>query len=97
MSEWQFEAKDLTIKNKSHGAWELRLRECKSHSELLRWILQAAQHDFDMAELFEAFAEAIGHCFGKDGSNGAALLNEIYFPALGNQPSVIDWTTGKIK
>lgn len=96
MSSWKFDPEKLTIRNLVHGHWEIDLRQVKGKEDLLQWILQAAQHNFNMLELFEEFRLAIMHCFKIDGANGAAMLQELFEArALGVGP--VDWSESSQK
>lgn len=96
MSSWQFDPVTLTIRNLSHGKWEIDLRKVKGEGDLLHWILQAAKHDFNMPELFQEFKTAIAFCFGIEGANGATMLQDLFQThALGTGP--VDWSSGEVK
>ncbi|RXE47302.1 hypothetical protein [Chromohalobacter israelensis] len=95
MSTWIYDPATHAIRNVDHGTWEIDLSKVKGSDDLLYWILQAAQHNFDMPALFEAFREAINWCFGKEEINGAAALKELfveYPPEMGP----VDWIAGKV-
>lgn len=95
MSTWEFNPKELTIRNLKDGEWEINLKELKSQNDLLHWLLQAARHEFDMKELFDEFEKAIAYCFHSDGINGAVMLQELYntFPINNGD---VDWVKGVV-
>jgi hypothetical protein len=95
MSTWQYDPSTHTIRNLAHGTWEIELSRVKGKDDLLYWVLQAAQHDFNMPELFEAFREAVNWCFGKEEINGAVALKEL-FDVFPTSAGPVDWVAGKI-
>lgn len=78
MSTWQFDSINLTILNTYHGTWTIDLKKVTNQEDLLFWILQAAQHGFDMPALFDTFRKAINHHFSTNHANGAIALKELY-------------------
>ena len=97
MSSWNFDPVDLKIKNVTYDGWEIALKDLKNERDLLFWLLQAAKHNFNMAELFDALLEAGRFCFGSDAVNGAVMLQDLYnlYPSGTNGP--VDWVEGTHK
>ena len=94
MSSWHFDPDTYIIRNTSHGTWEIDLKQISDKNDLLYWILQAAQHEFNMKELFDEFRKAITFCFDKEVANGALALKEI-FNVFPTNHGAVDWMSGK--
>ncbi|WP_159098123.1 hypothetical protein [Parazoarcus communis] len=93
MSQWQFDSEALKIRSLVNPNWEIDLRKVNCETDLLYWLLQAAQKEWDMKELFEKFNDAVDFCFNQRHLQGAAALKEIFnvFPI---ESGSVNWENG---
>lgn len=96
MSSWKYDPRTHKIVHVPSENWEIDLAKVNGQDDLLYWLLQAAQHGFNIHELVDEFLVAINWCFPRNEINGAAALKDL-FEVFPSNSGPVDWINGVVR